>query len=225
LKKLIKIKNTNNYFEVNNIYCIGKNYFEHIKEFENYEIPEEPVIFLKPNSSIIHSKEKVKIPVLNGKQISSNLQNEVEFVIAIAKDGENVLEDKADEYILGYAIGLDMTLRDVQSVAKKKGLPWSVSKGFMTSAPVSEIIEKLYINNPMDLKFELCINNNRIQFTNTDLMIFNINKLISYISSIFSISKGDLIFTGTPAGITNVKDGDVLKASLEDYINLEVQIS
>ena len=225
MRRLIKIKNSNDIFEINNIYCIGKNYLEHIKEFDSKEIPKEPVVFLKPNSSIIGNHEVIKIPAINGMNISNNLQNEVEFVIAISRDGENIQEDKAEEYILGYAIGLDMTLRDVQSKAKEKGLPWSVSKGFKTSAPVSEIIPKELVKNPMNLDFDLYINDKRIQFTNTSLMIFNIYKLISYISNIFSIAKGDLIFTGTPAGISKLNSGDKLKAKLEDYLTLEVQVN
>ncbi|MBC8490848.1 MAG: fumarylacetoacetate hydrolase family protein [Bacteroidetes bacterium] len=224
MKKFIKIKNSEELFEVNNVYCVGKNYLDHIKEFENYEIPQEPVIFLKPNSSIITGGEKVKIPCINGKSISDNLQNEVEFVIAISKDGEYITEDKAEDYIFGYAIGLDMTLRDVQSEAKEKGLPWTVSKGFKTSAPISEIIQKDAFKNPMNINFDLSINSNRIQFSNTNLMIFKINKLVSYITSIFSISKGDLIFTGTPSGMTKLKHGDILEASLENYLNLRIQI-
>jgi 2-keto-4-pentenoate hydratase/2-oxohepta-3-ene-1,7-dioic acid hydratase in catechol pathway len=224
MKQLIKIKNSNDFFEVNNIYCIGKNYLEHINEFDNKEIPKEPVVFLKPNSAILDNHEKIIIPVFNGKNISENLQNEVEFVIAISRDGENIHEDKTEEYILGYAIGLDMTLRDVQSKAKEKGLPWSVSKGFKTSAPISEIIPKELVKNPMNLDFDLYVNDNRVQFTNTSLMIFNIYKLISYISSIFSIAKGDLIFTGTPAGISKLKSEDKLKAKLEDYLTLEIQV-
>lgn len=224
MKKLVKIKNSNELFEVNNVYCIGKNYLDHIKEFDTTEIPKEPVVFLKPNSAILSNHEKIKIPVIDGKNISDNLQNEVEFVIAISKDGENILENKADEYIFGYAIGLDMTLRDLQSKAKEKGLPWSVSKGFKTSAPVSEIIPKELVKNPMDLDFELQVNGNRIQFTNTSLMIFNIYKLIAYISNIFSIAKGDLIFTGTPAGISKLNSGDELKAILADYLTLDIQV-
>jgi len=224
LKKLIKIKNSDELFEINNVYCVGKNYLDHIKEFENYEIPKEPVIFLKPNSSIISYNEKVRIPSIDGKSISDNLQNEVEFVIAISKDGEDIQEEKADEYIFGYAIGIDMTLRDVQFRAKEKGLPWTVSKGFKTSAPISEIIQKDAIRNPMNINFDLSVNSIRIQLSNTNLMIFKINKLISYISSIFSISKGDLIFTGTPSGITKLKHGDILEASLENYLNLKIQI-
>jgi 2-keto-4-pentenoate hydratase/2-oxohepta-3-ene-1,7-dioic acid hydratase in catechol pathway len=224
LKKFVKIKNSDELFEVNNVYCIGKNYLDHIKEFENYEIPKEPVIFLKPNSSIVTNNKKVRIPCFDGKSISDNLQNEVEFVIAISKDGENISEDKVDEYIFGYAIGLDMTLRDVQSKAKEKGLPWTVSKGFKTSAPISEIILQNAIKNPMNINFELRVNNNRMQLSNTNLMIFKINKLVSYISSIFSICKGDLIFTGTPSGITKLKHGDILEASLENYLNLSIQI-
>ena len=221
----IKIHNTNKSIKVNNIFCVGKNYYEHIEELGGNAKPGEPIIFLKPNSSVIHNKETVSIPVINKKSISNDLQQELELVIVISKNGKDISEENAKDFILGYAIGLDMTLRDVQSEAKKNGNPWAVSKGFFTSAPVSEIILKKLVKDPMNLELSLFINEIRKQIINTGLMLFNIYKLISYISSVFSIQKGDLIFTGTPKGVSKLKRNDVIKAKLDKYINLEVRVN
>ena len=224
MSKYIKILNSKKKFEVNNVYCIGKNYFEHIKEFGGNKVPEKPVVFLKPNSSIDNDGKTIKIPEYNGKPISELLHYETEFVIAISKAGLNIPEEEAKDYILGYCIGLDLTLRDVQNVAKTAGLPWTLAKGFYKSAPVSDIILANAEINPMNLEFELHINNIRKQFTNTSEMIFNIYKLIHYISSIFSLCKGDLIFTGTPSGVGKINTGDLLEARLCKLLSLNLKV-
>lgn len=225
MSKHIKIKDSNELFEVNNVFCIGKNYLDHIKEFGQTEKPEKPVVFLKPNSAIIESGQKIKIPVYEGRKVSESMHYETELVVAIGKEGKNIREESADEHIFGYAIGLDMTLRDIQNEAKKKGNPWATAKGFQTSAPISEIIRKNETINPMNLDLELKINNTRKQFGNTSVMIFNIYKLIAYISSVFCLEEGDLIFTGTPEGVGEVKRGDALNAVLGNgllALNVEV---
>jgi 2-keto-4-pentenoate hydratase/2-oxohepta-3-ene-1,7-dioic acid hydratase in catechol pathway len=224
LKKYIKIYDSEELFEVHNIFCVGQNYTEHIKEFNSTCIPEKPVIFSKPDTAVISGGETISIPSVNGEKISDCLHYETEMVVAIGKDGYNIPEENAKDYIFGYAVGLDMTLRDVQSELKKKGLPWTVAKGFITSAPVSKILPSENMHNPMNTDIELYLNNSRIQFSNTSLMIFNIYKLIAYISSIFSISKGDLIFTGTPEGVGKVIKGDLLKAKLGSYIELQAGV-
>ncbi len=225
LGKKIKISGKSDYFEVNNVFCIGKNYFDHIKEFGSTEKPENPVVFLKPNSALIQSGEKIIIPEYQGRKISESLHYETEMVVAISKDGSFIPEDNASEYIFGYAVGLDMTLRDVQGEAKKKGLPWSTAKGFYSSAPVSDIMTANDGFNPMNTNLELKINGSRKQFGNTGVMIFNIYKLISYISTIFHLQKGDLIFTGTPEGVGEVRKSDSLEAVLGDgLLKLNVEV-
>ncbi len=209
---------------VNNIFCIGKNYVDHIHEFENPEIPKEPVVFMKPNTSIITNNGRVTIPDLDGEKISNDLQNEVELIIVIGKDTHKVSEENVNEHILGYAIGLDLTLRDIQANQKKKGLPWTTAKGFYSSCAVSEIIPKDKITNPLDVNFTLEKNGERIQSGNTSLMIFNIYKIVKYLSHIFKLVEGDLIFTGTPSGISTLHSGDKLKANLENLIELNVEV-
>lgn len=223
--KYVNIYCSNEKFKVNNIFCIGKNYLDHIKEFGQTEAPEKPVIFLKPNSAILSDGSQISVPEINGKKISDNVHYETEMVVAIGKDGLNIHEENVNDYIFGYGIGLDLTLRDVQAEAKKAGLPWGTAKGFYGSAPVSDIIPKAFIENPMELDIEFKLNNIRKQFSNTKLMILNIYKLISHISTVFGIAKGDLIFTGTPEGVGELSAGDELHARLSELVELKVRFN
>lgn len=224
----IRIKGSNELFRTENIFCVGKNYVDHIKEFDTpekaAEIPKTPVIFLKPTSALLIDSTIVKVPEVNCNKISDNLQNEVELVIAIGKDGINIPEDKAGEHIFGYAVGIDFTLRDLQAEDKKKGLPWTVSKGFMSSAPVSEIVMKETAGDAQNLDISLKINGETKQSANTSLMIFKINYIVHYLSCIFGLKKGDLIFTGTPAGITKLDTGDVVEAYIQNIGDLKITI-
>jgi len=225
MNKSIKILNSEELFEVNNIFCIGKNYLDHIKEFGQKDIPENPVIFLKPNSSLVFDEGIISIPKLNGEPISQCLHYEAELVLAIGKDGKNIPESEARDFIKGIAVGLDMTLRDVQDKAKAESLPWTTAKGFTNSAAISDIVELSPDFDPMNLDLELLLNNTRKQFANTSLMIYNIYKLVSHISTIFSIQKGDIIYTGTPSGVGKVQKGDKLKARLVNLVELNVMIN
>lgn len=224
----LKVKNSSEAIEVENIFCVGKNYVDHIKEFDTpekaAEIPKEPVIFMKPTSAIISDSGIVKVPVVNGKPISQNLQNEVEMVIVIGKDGVNIPEEKAEEYIYGYAVGIDFTLRDIQAEDKKKGLPWTVAKGFLASAPVSQVIKKEEFDDPQKLNISLKINGETKQSANTSLMIFKIKFIVHYLSNIFSLKKGDVIFTGTPAGVTKLNPGDKVEAEIEKIGKLNITV-
>lgn len=220
----LKIKNTSKFIKVNNIYCIGRNYVDHIKELNSGDIPEFPLVFLKPNSAIVNDGAKICIPEYKHEAISKEMHYEAELVIVISKNGKDISEEKAKNYILGFAVGLDMTLRDIQKKAKISGTPWLLAKGFFNSAPISDILLKKSLINPMDTELKLYQNSIEKQHSNTSLMIFNINKLISYISSIFSVKKGDLIFTGTPCGVGRAISGDKLKATLGDELELEVEV-
>ena len=225
---ILKVKDSKETIEVRNIFCVGKNYVDHIKEFDipekTAEISKEPVIFLKPTSAIPNEPGIVKIPELDGKKISDNLQNEVEMVIVIGKDGTAIPESEAFNHIFGYAVGIDFTLRDIQAEEKKKGLPWTTAKGFLTSAAVSEITKKEEVLNPETLNITLKINDDLKQNSNTSLMIFKVKFIIHYISSIFGLQKGDLIFTGTPAGITKLNAGDIVEAEIEEIGNLKIKV-
>ena len=225
---IIKVKDSGETIEVKNVFCVGKNYVDHINEMNipgiANEIPETPVIFLKPSTAIETKGNIVKVPVVKGKVISENLQNEVELVIIIGKDGDDIPEENALEYIYGYAVGIDFTLRDLQTEMKKTGKPWAVAKGFKTSSPVSEIVEISRVNDVQDLDIKLTINGEIKQSANTRLMIFSVKYIVHYLSSIFGLRKGDIIFTGTPAGITQLKTGDKVKAEIQNIGELNVEI-
>jgi 2-keto-4-pentenoate hydratase/2-oxohepta-3-ene-1,7-dioic acid hydratase in catechol pathway len=183
------------------------------------DIPKLPVVFLKPSTALIHDKGNVVIP-----RISADMHYEVEMVVVIGKHAKDVRPEDAYNHIGGYAVGLDMTLRDIQADAKQKGLPWTLAKGFDTSAPISDAVEKSRVSNPHQLQLSLKVNGDRRQESNTSNMIFKIDFIVSYLSSIFTLEPGDLIFTGTPEGVGPVRPGDVLEAELEAVGSLRVGV-
>lgn len=199
---------------IGKIICLGRNYTEHAKEMGT-EIPTTPILFLKPSSAIIYNGEDIIRP-----PFSQQLHYEVEFIVALGTSGKNISESQALEYVLGYGIGLDMTLRDIQREAKKKGLPWSVAKGFDTSAPISDIIPKDKIKNPNKVEFRCSVNGIQRQYSSTQDMIFSVEKIIAYCSSVFTLERGDIIFTGTPEGVGEVHDGDMIEAELVGYTKI-----
>lgn len=203
---------------IGTIFCIGRNYAAHARELQN-EIPDEPVVFLKPWSSIIFDGDKIILP-----HQSQNVHHEVELVAAIGKSGKNIPEELALSHVAGYAVGIDVTARDIQQKAKGKAHPWSVAKGFDTFAPVSSFIAADKIENPQNINLQLSVNGENRQCGNTQLMIFPIAKLISYLSTIFTLHTGDLIFTGTPKGVSPIKSGDKIKASLDNLVTLRTTV-
>ena len=224
----IKFRNSDEYFEIQNVFCVGRNYADHITEMvqpgSNSDISKEPVVFLKTTSAIFTGDCTVRVPEFKSKKISNNLQNEVELVILIGKDGINIPEENAEEYIAGYAVGVDFTLRDIQSDEKAKGLPWTLSKSFINSTPVSEAIRKAELPEPCNLNIGLKVNGKTKQNGNTGQMIFSISYIIHYISSVFGLRRGDIIFTGTPSGVTKLEKGDIVTAYIENIGELRVNI-
>ncbi len=196
--------------QIPKIICVGRNYAEHAKEMKA-DIPTTPVLFLKPPTAVIHNHDRVIIP-----SVSKELHHEVEMIVLIAKGGKNISRAKAMEHIAGYGVGLDMTLRDLQSDAKKKGLPWSVAKGFDTSAPISEFVPAASVADPHRLTVELTVNGSSRQKGSTSDFIFKLDLLLSIISEIFTLEPGDIIFTGTPEGVAQTVAGDTLLARLLD---------
>lgn len=217
--KTVRFRGTGKELPVGKILCLGRNYAEHAKEMAA-AVPGKPVVFLKPASAIIHDGEEIIIP-----SFSKDVHHEVELVVVIGKEARHIGAQSAMDHVAGYAVGLDMTLRDIQSEAKKAGLPWTVAKGFDTSAPVSSIMERDAISDPHDLMLSLCVNGSTRQKSSTGNMIFRIDYVVSYLSSIFTLYPGDLIFTGTPEGVSSVVDGDILEADLENVGTLNVRVS
>lgn len=200
------------------ILCIGRNYAEHIAELQN-ERPSEPVIFIKPDTALLRDNEPFYIP-----DFSNDLHYEVEIVLKINKMGKNIEAKFASKYYDEIGIGIDFTARDVQAKLKEKGLPWEKAKGFNGSAPVSGFFPKSEIVDMNNLNFRLEINNEIRQNGNTSMMLWNFDEIIAEISKYFTLKTGDLIFTGTPAGVGAVKIGDRLTAYIEDRKMLDFEI-
>lgn len=204
---------------VKSIYCIGRNYAEHAKELNN-PLPTSPLVFLKPQSSICYDGDEILIPTQ-----SSDVHHEVELVVAISKICKNASESESLDYISGAGIGIDFTARDIQQKAKELGQPWTVAKGFDTFAPISNFIPLVEIENVQNLDLKLSVNDSVKQSGNTSQMIFSIKKIVSFLSGIFTLYPGDLIFTGTPSGVSSIKSKDVITASLgKNLISLTVTV-
>ena len=216
--KLLKIKNSDEQIPVGKLVCVGRNYAKHAEELGN-EVPQFPLIFLKPASSLVFSGEPILFP-----EDSGELHHEVELVLYIGKDVKNADDEEAEEAIQGYAAGLDMTLRSIQNELKKKGHPWTLAKVFDGSAVMSEIILKQDYQLKGNEKIELFVNDRERQSSTLDYMLFNPVQIVKYISSKFTLEKGDLIFTGTPEGVSSVNKGDKLSAVIENTAHLNTEI-
>ncbi|KAI9878255.1 MAG: hypothetical protein M1830_001434 [Pleopsidium flavum] len=193
------------------VICIGRNYADHVKELNNVR-PKQPFFFLKPPSSILPPNSG---PVLRPKGV--NLHYEVELALIMGKQVRDLdAEDEkgALDAIHGYAIGIDLTARNVQDEAKKKGLPWSIAKGFDTFLPLSNFIPKSRVPDPHNVELYLSVNGEMRQNDSTALMLFRIPRQLSDISSVMGLERGDVVLTGTPKGVGEVKTGEVLRAGV-----------
>ena len=191
------------------IICIGRNYVAHARELNN-EVPDKPVFFMKPDSALVTSNRPFFYP-----EFSSDVHHELEVVIRINRLGRSIDEQYADRYYNELALGLDFTARDLQAEQKKKGLPWEIAKGFDYSAPISEFFPLEKYGDIHNLSFRLDLNGKTVQDGSTSLMIFSFEKIIAYVSRFMTLKTGDLIFTGTPAGVGPVAINDRLEAYLE----------
>lgn len=190
--------------------CIGRNYVGHIAELGN-EKPENIVFFLKPDTALLRNDEDFYFP-----DFSNEVHYECEIVVKIDKLGKSIPVNYAKDYYSEIALGLDMTLRDVQQKAKEKGLPWTLAKGFDYSAPISEFIPLKDIGEIQNIDFSLQKNGETVQRGNTNQMIHTVDEIISYVSRFMTLKKGDLIFTGTPKGVGKINIGDTLKGFISD---------
>jgi acylpyruvate hydrolase len=216
--KTTRIKNSKEEYAIGKIVCVGRNYAEHAKELGN-EVPEKPVLFLKPASALIYSGGEIIHP-----DFGNELHHEVELVLLIGESIKNANTLEAEKAIIGYGVGLDMTLRDVQNELKKKGNPWTLAKCFDTSAVISDFILKKDYQLKPDEKLELKVNGIVKQSDSLKSMIFNSAEIVEYISTVMTLEKGDLIFTGTPAGVSRVNRGDKLEAKLGEIATLSCTV-
>lgn len=198
------------------IICIGRNYAEHAKELKN-ELPTEPVFFMKPDTALL-KEEDFYLP-----DFTNDLHHEIELVIKISKAGKHIEEQFAHKYYNEIGIGIDFTARDLQTKAKEKGLPWEKAKAFDNSAPIGKFIDKAKLNLE-NINFELKVNGQSKQVGYSKDLIFSFDKVISYVSKFISLKVGDLIYTGTPEGVGQVKIGDKLEGFLEGESFLKLNV-
>ena len=200
------------------IICIGRNYADHAKELGN-EIPDEPVIFMKPKSALLQPHTPFYYP-----EFTNELNYECELVLRISKNGKYIQERHAANYYNGITVGIDFTARDIQDECKKKGLPWEKAKAFDNSAAIGKFIDITPDINKKNINFTFSKNGEIVQTGNSGQMLFSFDKLIANISNYFSLNIGDLIFTGTPAGVGECVVGDELEAFYEGTSLLKVDV-
>lgn len=200
------------------IICIGRNYAEHAKEL-GHDVPDEPVVFMKPKSALLQSHTPFYYP-----EFTNELHYECELVLRVCKNGKYIQERHASNYYNAVTVGIDFTARDLQLEAKQKGLPWEKSKAFDNSAAVGKFIELSTGFNKNDIQFSLLKNGETVQKGNSKEMIFSFDAIVSHISNYFSLNIGDLIFTGTPAGVGECVVGDELEALMNNETLLKFEV-
>jgi len=191
------------------IICIGRNYTAHIEELEN-ERPKDPVVFIKADSAVLPKEQDFYLP-----PFSNNVHHEVELLVKITKVGKHIAKEFAHKYYDEVSLGIDFTARDVQDELKSKGLPWEKAKSFDGSAVIGKWVSKSNYKDLDQLSFSLKKNNEVVQSASSELMLWKIDELISYVSQFFTLKKGDILFSGTPSGVGKVEAGDVLEGFIE----------
>lgn len=214
----VKLADSDRTFRVGKIVCLGRNYAEHIRELGN-DVPDRPVLFIKPATSIVHDGGTVVIP-----DYSNDCHHEIELALLIGRTGKAIPREQAMEHVAGYGVAIDLTLRDVQAEQKNRGLPWEIAKAFDTSCPLSGFVPADRIADPHDLGLKLSVNGDIRQDGSTALMMRQIPQIIEEMSAVFTLEEGDVILTGTPAGVGPVASGDVMTAEIEGVGVLRVKV-
>ena len=216
----LPINGSSERFPVHRIYCVGRNYADHAREMGGNPEREPPFFFAKPADAIVESGGQVPYPPR-----TENLHHEIELVVAIAREGKNIKLDEADAYIFGYAVGNDLTRRDLQFKSRDAGRPWDTAKGFDHSAPITAIhpIEETGVLERGEIW--LTVNEERRQTSNLDQMIWSVPEIIVELSQLYALKPGDLIFTGTPSGVGPLLPGDVVEGGVELLGTLQFTIT
>jgi fumarylpyruvate hydrolase len=207
-------------FPVHRIYCIGRNYADHAKEMGASVDRGSPMFFCKPADAVVADGAVIAYP-----SATADLHHEVEMVVALHSGSANIALESALDHVFGYGVGLDLTRRDLQATAKAKGLPWDSAKAFDHSAPISQIRRVADVGHPQDLELSLEVNGKSRQRSDIDAMIFTVPQIIHELSKLFELGAGDLIFTGTPAGVAALNRGDQFHARLGDIAALRGTIA
>jgi fumarylpyruvate hydrolase len=203
---------------VQTAFCMGRNYPAHAKEM-GATGPVEPVVFIKPGTAVVGGTEPIVLP-----PFSNEIHHEIELIVLVDAVPRNVSPDRAPDYVLGYGVGLDLTARDLQTDAIKNGLPWTISKGFDRSAPVSDFVRSGDTALSPKTPLRLTVNNEIRQQSTLDKMILSVDKIISHLSTFFSLQRGDLIFTGTPEGVGPLRPGDEITAELVGVVSFSTRV-
>jgi 2-keto-4-pentenoate hydratase/2-oxohepta-3-ene-1,7-dioic acid hydratase in catechol pathway len=198
---------------------LGRNYLDHIRELGN-AVPERAVIFCKPLSSLLEDGGTIILP-----EFAKECHHELELAVLIGKVGKNISAERALDHVAGYAVALDLTLRDLQTQLKEKGLPWDIAKGFDTSCPLSAFVPADQVTTPNNLELQLKVNGVTRQQGNTDQMMRSVEEIIAEISIYFTLEPGDILLTGTPAGVAKLNSGDILEGSIEQVGTLKVAVA
>lgn len=204
---------------VGKIICLLRSYAAHAEEMGGPPSV-EPDFFLKPPTAIVHDGMQIYLP-----KESREVHHEVELAVLVGKPGKNISEHSAMDHVAGFGIFIDVTARDIQAAAKKAGKPWSIAKGFDTFAPISEIVPACDIPDPHNLEIWLKVNGELRQSSNTSKLLFSIPEIISWVSERMSLEAGDIIATGTPEGVSEIVDGDIVKAGIDGLGVLELKVT
>lgn len=218
----VPIIGTADRFAVHRIYCVGRNYAEHAKEM-GFTGREPPFFFMKPADAVLVVNDGA-IGTLPYPSLTANLHHEIELVVAIGKGGKNIAEADALQHVYGYAIGLDMTRRDLQNEMKKQGRPWCIGKGFDNSAPIGPITPAAQAGDVEQAAIWLQVNGQERQRSNVLQLIWSIAETIEHLSSAWELQPGDLIYTGTPEGVAAVVQGDLLEAGIDGLGALRLRV-
>lgn len=216
----VAVTGTNELFPARRVYCVGRNYADHAREMGQDPDREPPFFFIKHPDSLLPSGQNMPYPM--GTQ---DLHHEIELVVALKSGGQQIEIPDALNHVFGYAVGLDMTRRDLQAHAKKNGQPWATAKAFDHAAPISPLVPASEIGHPAQGLIELKVNGSLRQQGDLADMIWSVPEIIAYLSNLFELKAGDLIFTGTPAGVAAVKSGDHLEGRVDQVGSISTRIA
>jgi fumarylpyruvate hydrolase len=215
----VAVAGTADRFPVHRIYCVGRNYAAHSREMGHDPDREPPFFFQKPADTIVPEGGEFPYP-----SASSSVHYEMELVVALAKGGDNIAAERALDYVYGYGVGLDMTRRDLQNASKDMGRPWESGKAFECSAPCSRIYPVSQVGHPSTGSIWLTVNGDTKQQADLADMIWDVPHIIAYLSELFTLQPGDLIYTGTPAGVGSIQRGDVMRGGVDKVGEIEIKV-
>lgn len=215
----VKIKGTEQKFPVGKIVCLGRNYLDHIRELGN-KVPDRAIIFCKPASSLLSDGGQILLP-----EYTNDCHHELELAVLIGNPGKNIAKKDALQHVAGYGVALDLTLRDLQNELRDKGMPWEIAKGFDTSCPLSDFVAADQVANPNDIRLKLKVNGELRQDGTTAQMMRSVEEIIAELSQFYTLEAGDIILTGTPAGVSRIKSGDQLDGEIEQVGTLSVTVA